>query len=84
MRDFFFFSRANLAAVGGFFVILVSLGGLPPLAGFFSKVLVLWCLIKFNNFLLGWLVIMLSVLSCVYYIRFVQASFSFHSITNDG
>lgn len=41
LRDFFFLSRVNLAAVCGFSVILVSIGGLPPLAGFFSKVLVL-------------------------------------------
>lgn len=84
LRDFFFFSRANWAAVSGFSIILISISGLPPLAGFFSKVLVLWCLLKFHNFLLGWFVIVLSVLSCIYYIRFIQASFSFHSKREDG
>jgi len=84
LRDFFFFSRANFAAICGFSVILLSMGGLPPLAGFFSKVLVLWCLLKFHNFLLGWFIIVLSVLSCVYYLRFIQVSFTFHSTMKDG
>lgn len=83
-KRFFFFFRVNLAVVLGFSVILVSIGGLPPLAGFFSKLFVLWCLLKFHNFLIGWLVILLSVVSCVYYIRFIQASFSFHIFMKDG
>lgn len=47
---------------------LLSFAGVPPLAGFFGKFLVFQSLMASNNYFLALAVVLLSVLSAVYYI----------------
>jgi NADH-quinone oxidoreductase subunit N len=56
-------------------ISLLSFAGIPPTAGFFAKVLVLSCLLKNYNVLLGIIVFLLSTLSAIYYIRFIKFIF---------
>lgn len=51
---------------------LLSLAGIPPLAGFYGKLLVFYVLMQTGSYYILFLVVLLSVLSCVYYIRFIR------------
>lgn len=55
-----------------FVIGLLSIAGIPPLAGFFGKLYVFSLLIETGNYFLALFVVLMSVLSCVYYIRFVR------------
>lgn len=48
---------------------LLSLAGIPPLAGFFGKFLVFLALVFQGNYLLALYAVLFSVVTCVYYLR---------------
>ena len=51
---------------------MFSLAGIPPLAGFFSKLFIIKSLLAANLIFLPVLVVFLSVIAAVYYIRVVR------------
>lgn len=53
-------------------IVLLSLAGIPPLAGFFSKYLVLVAAIENNYLVLAILAILGSVISGFYYLRIIK------------
>nr|YP_009493369.1 NADH dehydrogenase subunit 2 [Echinaster brasiliensis]AWK29633.1 NADH dehydrogenase subunit 2 [Echinaster brasiliensis] len=66
--------------VGGlcFFLVILSLGGLPPLFGFSIKFLALDCIVWNGGYLVGGLLIFGSLLSLFFYLRMaVSGSLSF-------
>jgi NADH-quinone oxidoreductase subunit N len=72
LSDLFYFSTSN--KFFGIFIAIsfFSLAGIPPLAGFFSKFIVLLTLTKFNMYFFAFFSLILTVLSCFYYIRIVR------------
>jgi len=54
---------------------LLSFAGVPPLAGFFGKFLVFQSLIDSSQYFLALCVVILSVISAVYYIRLIRFCF---------
>jgi NADH:ubiquinone oxidoreductase subunit 2 (subunit N) len=50
---------------------LLNLAGIPPLAGFFGKLFVIWQQIFLGNYYIAVFLVLFSVLGCVYYLRFV-------------
>jgi len=72
-----FGSLAGLAK----FIILLSLGGLPPLLGFFPKVLVLMIMWKESFFITG-LLLITSMISLVFYVRMFVSHVLTHQATN--
>ena len=54
-------------------IILFSLAGIPPLAGFFSKVAILLSALSAGLWPYALCAVLLSVVSCFYYIRVVKA-----------
>lgn len=60
--------KNNPSIAFAFAVLMFSLAGIPPLAGFFSKMLVFFSLIKIQSYLSATTVIVTSVLSSVYYL----------------
>jgi NADH-quinone oxidoreductase subunit N len=58
-----------------FCLVILSVAGIPPLAGFFSKLFVLISLIGSEYYTIGLIVIFFSTISCFYYIRFVKILF---------
>jgi len=56
-------------------VSLLSLAGVPPFMGFYGKLLVFNILISSGNYIICLLVLLLSILSCVYYIRLARFIF---------
>jgi len=55
-----------------FGINLLSLGGVPPLAGFYGKGLLFLELIQTGNYFICLLMVLLSVLSIIYYIRLIR------------
>jgi NADH-quinone oxidoreductase subunit N len=69
-----FFSLNKLWSLS-FIVIFFSIGGIPPLTGFLSKILILFEVINSGNILASALLIIISSISVFYYIRMVKIMF---------
>ena len=65
------FSRSQPVLAITFAISLLSLAGIPPLAGFFSKWLVFSAAIQSHFYLLAIIGVLTSVLASVYYIRVI-------------
>lgn len=55
-----------------FVVVLFSMGGVPPLAGFLAKVFVILEVVKVNLIALIILTVVLSSVACFYYLRLIK------------
>ena len=53
-------------------IVLFSYAGLPPLAGFFSKFMVISALMDGNNYLLYAVVMVTTIISSFYYLRLIK------------
>lgn len=56
-------------------VAVLSLAGMPPLAGFLSKLLILKCLVAGYSVIFAIIVLFVSAISFVYYLRFFKIIF---------
>lgn len=56
-------------------ILLLSLAGVPPLAGFFSKYFILMSLIDSSSYTLAVIAVLLSVVSAYYYLRLIKFIF---------
>lgn len=65
-------SRANPYLAIFLAANMFSLAGIPPLAGFFSKLFLLKALLEANLIYVAIIVVFLSVIAAVYYIRVVR------------
>lgn len=54
---------------------ILAVGGIPPLAGFFSKLFILISLIGVDHFFVALIILFFSSISCYYYIRLVKIVF---------
>ena len=54
---------------------IFSLAGIPPLAGFFSKLFIFFSAIKTNNFHLIFIAIIISIISSFYYLKVIKIIF---------
>lgn len=70
--DFVALSRANFFLSVLLICGLLSFAGIPPMAGFFGKVFVIYALIIQGQYLLALFGVLFSVLTCVYYIRLIR------------
>jgi NADH-quinone oxidoreductase subunit N len=73
------FSKAPVEAVL-MFVFLLSLAGIPPLAGFWGKYFVFLALIQTGHYVLATVAILFSVLGLYYYMRMASAMFMKRSV----
>jgi NADH-quinone oxidoreductase subunit N len=73
----------NLATVGSknyifastFALIILSIAGIPPLAGFFSKFFILFSVISSEYYFIAMTIVIFSSIACFYYIRLVKILF---------
>ncbi len=56
-------------------ILLFSVGGIPPLAGFYSKFNVLMLLVLEERAVLALTLVILSCISCFFYIRLIKVLF---------
>lgn len=75
LSDLALLTRADPVSASQMALNLFSMAGIPPLAGFFSKLYVLLALVQSGFYLSSVVVVLLSVASSVYYIRFVRIFF---------
>jgi len=64
-----------------FAIIMFSMCGIPPLAGFFSKMFIFISAINMQMYFLAIIGVMTSVIASFYYIRIIKLMF-FDSVTN--
>jgi NADH-quinone oxidoreductase subunit N len=55
-----------------FGILLYSIAGIPPLAGFYSKLCILLCLLSNNYIVISVIIAIFSSVACFYYIRLVK------------
>ena len=53
-------------------VTMFSIAGIPPLAGFYSKAFLMFAAMSSSQYLLAFVAVITSVVSCFYYIRIVK------------
>lgn len=75
LSDFSSLFRNNPVVAFSFSIFMFSLAGIPPLAGFFSKLFVFMSLIKVESYLISTIVILTSVISAVYYLWIIKIIF---------
>jgi NADH:ubiquinone oxidoreductase subunit 2 (subunit N) len=81
---------ANLTSLGlknylfaiSFALILFSIAGIPPLAGFFSKFFVLFTIVAQEYYVTSLIIILISSVACFYYIRLIKIFFFVKSSKN--
>lgn len=75
LADFSSLFRSNPTIAFSFSVFMFSLAGVPPLAGFFSKLFVFLSLLKVQSYFISAIVIITSVVSAVYYLWIIKIIF---------
>lgn len=58
-----------------FTLVMFSIAGIPPLAGFFSKLLILSSLVGENYIVTALFIVIISSVACFYYIRLIKTFF---------
>ena len=65
---------------GSLAIILFSMAGIPPLAGFVGKLLILNVVIDSNLILLAIIAVLTSVIAAFYYLRLIKSIFLIHHL----
>jgi len=66
------FSKSNPILAITFVTMLFSMAGIPPLAGFFSKLYIFYSAINSSMYLISLIGVITSVIACVYYIYIIR------------
>jgi len=72
LEDFAVLSKSNPLLALTVSLVLFSMAGIPPLAGFCSKFLIFFVALESSLYSLAFVGILTSVISCFYYIRFIK------------
>ena len=70
--DLALLGHTNPLLAGTITIMLFSIAGIPPLAGFFSKACLFFAAISSKMYLLAVVGVLTSVISCFYYIRIIK------------
>jgi len=81
--DFTVIIKTNKHLSIAFIISILSLGGIPPFAGFFAKLPVFFLLLKMVNPFLTITVILFSILSATYYIRLIRMCWFSENVGNN-
>jgi NADH-quinone oxidoreductase subunit N len=58
-----------------FTFVLFSIAGIPPMAGFFSKLFVILSIISQEYYITSFIIVIISSVACFYYIRLIKIFF---------
>ena len=72
ITDLAFLAKTNPIIALTITLTLFSMAGIPPLAGFYSKAFLFFATMSANLYILAFIGVLCSVLSCFYYIRLVK------------
>lgn len=80
IKEIISFGSSNPLLAISLSLILFSMAGIPPLAGFFAKVFVILVGVQSSVYSLVLFSIIMSSLACFYYIRIIQSLYFLKSI----
>ena len=72
ISDITHLSKSNPVLAFSFALVLFSLAGIPPVAGFFSKFYLFFAAISSSFYLAAWIGVLTSCVSCFYYLRLIK------------
>lgn len=72
IEQLLYLKKTNLVLISSISISLLSLAGVPPLAGFFGKFFVFLNALSSNFFFLTFLGLLVSLISCFYYLRIIK------------
>lgn len=72
ISDFALLSKTNSILAISITIAIFSIAGIPPLAGFYSKAYLMFAAMSASQYLLAFIAIITSAISCFYYIRVVK------------
>lgn len=72
LKDILILSKVNPILALSIALILFSMAGIPPLAGFFAKVFVLLSALQINAWGISVFVVFMSCIACFYYIKLIK------------
>nr|YP_010726701.1 NADH dehydrogenase subunit 2 [Cystoclonium purpureum f. stellatum]WDY85188.1 NADH dehydrogenase subunit 2 [Cystoclonium purpureum f. stellatum] len=75
LNDLSGLSKTNPLIAFSFTIILFSMAGIPPLAGFFSKIFVLIPSLKAGAFGVSVFIVLMSSIACFYYIKLIKTMY---------
>ena len=88
IKDLSGLSKTNPLLAVGFLIMLFSLAGIPPLAGFFAKFYIFVAVLDSKLYLLAVIGLVTTVISAFYYLRIVkiiyfdESKISFQNVKN--
>nr|YP_009441358.1 NADH dehydrogenase subunit 2 [Lympha mucosa]ATN23367.1 NADH dehydrogenase subunit 2 [Lympha mucosa] len=82
LKDLLFLSETNSVLALSLSLLLFSMAGIPPLLGFFSKIFVLLPSLQNNVYSLSIFAVLMSCISCFYYIRLIKIMYFDKSVIN--
>lgn len=77
-------SRQNILFALSFSIILFSMAGIPPLAGFFSKLGILLSMLAQDYTFVALVIVLFSSVGCFYYIRLIKVMFFTEALKVDN
>jgi NADH-quinone oxidoreductase subunit N len=75
INEFVMLFKSNALLAINFCLILFSIAGIPPLAGFYSKLYIFISAIKSELYLIAIVAAVFSVIASMYYIRLIKLMF---------
>jgi proton-translocating NADH-quinone oxidoreductase chain N len=75
ITDLSYLAKTNPILAFTFTITMFSMAGIPPLAGFYSKAYLFFAAMSSNLYVLALVGVLMSVLSCFYYIRLVKVMY---------
>nr|AVK39543.1 NADH dehydrogenase subunit 2 [Paralemanea sp.] len=82
IKDLLLLSETNSVLALSLCLLLFSMAGIPPLVGFFSKLFVLLPSLQNNEYGLVVFAVLMSCISCFYYIRLIKIMYFDKQISN--
>jgi proton-translocating NADH-quinone oxidoreductase chain N len=74
-KNFILMKKGNITLALSFSLILFSIAGIPPLAGFYGKLFLFTSVIKEGSYFLAIIAILFTVVTAYYYIRLIKIMF---------
>ncbi len=72
ITDLAYLAKTNPVLAFTFTATMFSMAGIPPLAGFYSKAYLFYATMSSNLYLVAFIGVLTSVISCFYYIRLIK------------
>jgi len=69
-------SKINVVLAVSIIIILLSMSGIPPLAGFFAKFSIIFSMVNNNFYFVGMMSIVFSMIGSFYYLRWAKIVYS--------